>query len=130
SEVGIREITLAAVSHRKLRVGFGGFRFARDCRTQQPDRLLGELRVVGRVDRLRQQNFDQWRVVRKRNGLAKRCDGLARVATLQQGLSLELIEIWIAGLDLDQAIDLRERLAKVGMSVSRNRAGIARGEAL
>src|SRR6267154_4221105 len=41
-EVGLREVTLSAIRHRKIIIAIGNIRVARHCGAQTVDRLVGE----------------------------------------------------------------------------------------
>ena len=58
-EIGVGEIILAAVGHRQLRIGVGGFRLLEQRGAQQRDRLVRHLGVVGGDERLSEQDLDE-----------------------------------------------------------------------
>ena len=62
--------------------------------------------------------------------VAQRRDRLGRLAAFQQRLALEFVEIRIVRLRLDQAVDLRDGVARIAVTIGRDGAGIARRQAV
>ena len=60
-QIGLGEIALAAIGHGQLAIGLRRFRLAQQRAAQEGDRFLGEFRVVGAYQGLRQHDLDQRR---------------------------------------------------------------------
>ena len=52
------------------------------------------------------------------------------MAAFQQRLALKLIEVWIVRLCANQVVDLRNRCATIAVAIARDRARVARREAV
>src|ERR1700736_3956931 len=89
-EIGLGEVALAAVGHGELAVAVRHVGFARDRGTQQRDRFVRRLHVVGGDERLGEHDANEGRVGGEHGGAAQRSDRFRGMPALEQRLALHL----------------------------------------
>ena len=129
-EIGLGEVALAAIGHGELGIGVRRFRLARE-------RGFAAACTASSAWALSLVAISAWPSMTWISAglgascMARRSGAIASAGlpAFEQRLALELVEIGVVRLRLDQGVDLRQRGARVGEAIGRDRARIARRQA-